>query len=662
MVGLVLGLAMLPVLGVASAPAATAASGLPALPLSTSGSRVVDANGNEVVLQGVNWFGFETANHAPHGLWTRDYKDMLSQIKSLGFNVIRLPFSLQALRSTTTSGIDYGSGRNAALAGKTPQQVMDEIVAEAGRQGLMIILDNHSQADDGFMYDLWYGQSGFTEDDWVATWSSLAARYASTANVIGADLKNEPHGAATWGTGAATDWRRAAERAGDAVLGNAANWLILVEGIEGQVAGGQQLDRHWWGGNLEGVRTNPVRLDRANRLVYSPHEYGPSVYSQPWFADPNMATVLADRWSKGFGYIHDSGAAPILIGEFGARNAGLDTVEGRWIRQFADYLGRKGMSWTFWSWNPNSGDTGGVLRDDWRTVHADKMALLSALMRREAIPYGSTPFPTPAPTASQTPAPAPTLTTSPAPVPSPTSGGGVSARLELDSSWGTGWCAKLEVDNGRPDPININSISFDLPSSVAITSLWNGTASRAGNRVTVSTPSWARAAANGSYLDTGLCAGSTTLASGLSAVWTDPAGSGTTSPAPTPTASASVSSPAPITSPTLSPTPSPTPSPPSALSVTFVSDSTWETGYCRSTVVRNNGTSAVRNWTLRFNLPSSVTITESWSGTVSRAGTAVTVTPPSWGAQIGAGQSVSTFGFCASGSAQPSGAVATATA
>ena len=296
--------------GVSATSASAASAPLPALPLSTSGNRIVDANGAAVTLQGGNWFGFETQNHAPHGLWTRDYKDMLAQISSLGFNTIRMPFSLQAMRSTTTSGIDYGGGKNAELAGKTPQQVMDIIIDEAARKNLMVILDNHSQADDGFMFDLWYGQNGFTEADWLSTWDSLATRYASKPNVIGADLKNEPHGSATWGTGAANDWRRAAEAAGNTVLTKAPNWLVLVEGIEGQVAGGQQLDRHWWGGNLEGVRSNPVRLSKTNRLVYSPHEYGPGVYAQPWFSDPNMATILADRWTKGFGYISDAGTAP----------------------------------------------------------------------------------------------------------------------------------------------------------------------------------------------------------------------------------------------------------------------------------------------------------------------------------------------------------------
>ena len=73
-------------------------------------------------------------------------------------------------------------------------------------------------------------------------------------------------------------------------------------------------------------------------------------------------TILADRWTKGFGYISDAGTAPILVGEFGAKNVGLDTAEGKWIRQFADYMGRKNTSWTFWAWNPNSGIPAGFGR------------------------------------------------------------------------------------------------------------------------------------------------------------------------------------------------------------------------------------------------------------------------------------------------------------
>ena len=120
--------------GLASTTPVVAEAGLPALPLSTDGNEIVDSKGRTVVLQGVNWFGFETANHVPHGLWSRDYRDMLRQIKREGFNTIRLPFSLEAVRSADTSGIDYANGRNAALRGKTPLEVMDILVAEAGRQ------------------------------------------------------------------------------------------------------------------------------------------------------------------------------------------------------------------------------------------------------------------------------------------------------------------------------------------------------------------------------------------------------------------------------------------------------------------------------------------------------------------------------------------------
>ncbi len=638
-------------------PASAAAAGtLPPLPLRTQGNRIVDATGQEVVLQGVNWFGMETSTHAPHGLWSRDYRDMLRQMASLGFNTVRLPFSLQSVRAATTNGIDYGAGRNAALAGRTPLQVMDEIIAEAGRNGLMVILDNHSQADDGFMYDLWYGQSGFTEDDWVATWRQLAARYRDTPNVIGFDLKNEPHGAATWGTGGATDWRRAAERAGNAVLADAPDKLILVEGIEGQVAGGQQLDRHWWGGNLEGVRANPVRLSVPNRLVYSPHEYGPGVFAQPWFSDPNVATILADRWDKGFGYIHDQGIAPVLIGEFGAKNVGLDTTEGRWIRQFADYLGRKGMHWTFWAWNPNSGDTGGVLTDDWTTVHTDKMALLTALQRREAIPFsgGSGPAPTASAPASPSATPSP-VPSSPAPSsPAPSSpASGLTARLITDSQWNGGWCGKVAVANPGAAPVAIQSVAVTLPAGSSVTSVWNGTPSVAGRSLVVRTPAWASAPAGGTYSDTGMCVTVGTP--------TDPTvNGGTPAPTATPTVAPSVTpTPTPTATPTVVPTPPVTPSPtasPTAtspggtLTARLVTDSRWNGGWCGRITVTNTGTARSAVTTLGITLAPGSTVTSLWNGTGTASGQVLAIRTPAWAA-VDPGRTYTDTGLCVTGEA-----------
>ena len=361
----------------------------PILPLSTDGARIVDARGRTVVLEGVSWFGIETETHVPHGLWTRDWTELLAEIDAAGFDTIRLPFSIESLRATSTTSINTSLGANAELAGLTPLEVMDRIVDEAGRLGLLILLDGH-RLDSTRIPELWYGD-GYSEADWIDTWTMLAQRYRDRPWVIGADLKNEPHGAATWGSGdPATDWRLAAERAGNAIGAVNPDWLIVVEGVEGPVPG-QQLPGHWWGGNLEAARAHPVRLDVPDKLVYSVHEYGPGVYDQAWFSDPDVAATLAHRWAVGFDWLVDEDIAPVLVGEFGGREVGPDTVEGRWQRQLAAHLAAKGISWTYWSWNHNSSDTGGVLLDDWRTLDAAKVALLADLM--------AAPGPTPTTTA-----------------------------------------------------------------------------------------------------------------------------------------------------------------------------------------------------------------------------------------------------------------------
>lgn len=347
------------------------------LPLSTRGSEIIDAAGRPVLLRGVNWFGLETETNSPHGLWARDYKEMLGQIKGLGYNVIRLPYSVQGLRAAEVSGINFAIGSNQELQGKKPIEVMDAVIQEAGQQGLMVLLDSH-RLNNQRIPELWYGD-GFTEEDWISTWTMLAERYKNQSHVIGADLKNEPHGKASWGTGdRATDWRLAAERAGNAILRVNRNWLIVVEGVENNVPG-QRL-KHWMGGNLEGVKRFPVRLAVQNRVVYSPHEYGAGVFQQPWFSAIDFPRNLTTRWEQGFFYIVRQKIAPIFVGEFGGRQVDEKSKEGIWQRRFVDYLKRNQLGFAYWSWNPNSQDTGGILQDDWVAIDQPKQQLLNQLL------------------------------------------------------------------------------------------------------------------------------------------------------------------------------------------------------------------------------------------------------------------------------------------
>ncbi|MGE5618990.1 MAG: glycoside hydrolase family 5 protein [Sphingomonadaceae bacterium] len=339
--------------------------------LSTRGSKIVDANGKEVKITGVNWFGLETGTFAPHGLWSRNWEEMLDQIAELGFNTIRLPYSNQALDPSSKVGEGVDFKINPDLQGLTGLEVMDKIVEGAGKRGIKVILDRH-RPDVNSQSKLWYTDH-LSEDRWIADWVMLAKRYKGNDTVIGADLHNEPAGDATWGSGdPRTDWRMAAEKAGNAIHEVNPDWLIIVEGIE-KVG---DKDWYWMGGNLSKAGESPVRLKVPNKLVYSAHDYGPGVYWQGWFKDESFPANMPTVWESHWGYLAKQGIAPVLLGEFGGRSVGSDT-EGVWQRSLMDYLKANGISYTYWSLNPNSGDTGGILADDWKSVNDSKMSVLS---------------------------------------------------------------------------------------------------------------------------------------------------------------------------------------------------------------------------------------------------------------------------------------------
>lgn len=238
----------------------------------TSGRQILDAGNRPVRIAGINWFGFETANHVAHGLWSRDYKSMIDQMKSLGYNTIRLPYSDDVFKGTTPDSINFYN-MNTDLQGLNSLQVMDKIVNYAGSVGLKVILDRH-RPDSSGQSALWYTGS-VPESTWLSDLTAIATRYAGNAAVVGIDLHNEPHDPACWGCGdTSKDWRLAAERGGNAVLAANPDLLIFVEGV--QTYNGNS---SWWGGNLQGAGQYPVQLDVADRVVYSAHDYATSVAS-----------------------------------------------------------------------------------------------------------------------------------------------------------------------------------------------------------------------------------------------------------------------------------------------------------------------------------------------------------------------------------------------
>jgi cellulose 1,4-beta-cellobiosidase len=451
-------------------------------------------------MTGFNWFGGETSNNTFHGLWTRGYKSVIDQMAGLGYNSLRVPYSDDLFKpGVTTNSINYQ--QNPDLQGLSPLAVFDKVINYAGGKGMRVILDRH-RPDSGGQSELWY-TSSVSEDTWIANWKALATRYKGNQTVIGADLHNEPHnGKSTtsgscWGCGdTKRDWRLAAERAGNAILKVNPDWLIIVEGVDSvpdaEVAG-------WWGGNLSGVAKAPVRLDKPEKLVYSAHEYANSVFHQTWFDDPKFPENLPAIWDKQWGYIDKQTTAPVLLGEIGSTLQ--DPKDVQWLKKLMAYLvtGTTGMNFTYWSLNPNSGDTGGILNDDWTTVNQTKQSILQPYLLGGS---GGTPAPTsgtPTSTTTTTTTPDPTTSDGPTPTNTPTntsasttaaSKGSPTCTAQVNTrSWSGGYLGAVTVLNGK-EPVDNWKVTFDVASGVRLLTGWNATMKQSGTTISALAPSW----------------------------------------------------------------------------------------------------------------------------------------------------------------------------
>lgn len=416
---------------------------------STSTTKILAPTSGEFMISGINWYGFETKGYVAHGLWTKDYRYVLDEIKQYGYSTIRLPYSNQMWESNPAPAVNQISACT-DCSGKRARDIMAMIVNYAGSIGLHVILDNHrSNAGNSAQESgLWY-TSGYSEQAWIRDWVSvqewthgiqqalgapdtiIVNTFASDGlpTVLGFDLRNEPHTAtggylngSTWGSGdginpainpnpnpftpacvatsSCHDWRLAAERAADTILGEASKngWpypLIFVEGVSQYLkAGGNATsgpyDGYWWGGNLLGVNGNstnpgaPVVLNAGgdaaalgvpvyNQLVYSAHDYGPDLYRQSWFnsgtcyATGCSSSSLADIWKKYWAHVNLPGGinpvwpgqpvypwantghtaviqAPVYIGEFGTANRDADLYtsgagsQGQWTTSIVNFI------------------------------------------------------------------------------------------------------------------------------------------------------------------------------------------------------------------------------------------------------------------------------------------------------------------------------------
>ncbi len=373
--------------------------------LHTDGNKILDKDGKQVWLTGVNWFGYNTGTNTFDGLWNSELKPSVKAIADHGFNLIRVPMSAELINSWAAGEYpqaNYNNAYNTELNSMNSLQIFDYFLKLAEENGIKVMPDIHSAETNasGHTVNLWYTDKVSAEDYYKALeW--MAERYKDNDTIIAYDLKNEPHGkpyeadkAAIWNDSKAdNNWKYVAETAAARILAKNPNVLIMVEGTEIYPTDiNSNKDYHstndddyyfnWWGGNLRGVKDFPVNLGKyQDKLVYSPHDYGPTVYQQPWFEGSyDFDSLMRDCWQDNWFYIYKNNTAPLLIGEWGGF---MKEPNLKWMTCMRRLISENHLNHTFWCYNANSGDTGGLVLDDFSTWDEEKYAFVKEVLWQE---------------------------------------------------------------------------------------------------------------------------------------------------------------------------------------------------------------------------------------------------------------------------------------
>lgn len=219
---------------------------------STRDGQIYDDNGTRYRVKGLSWFGFESAEDTTlHGLWKHPMGWYIDLLKSRGINTLRIPFSVDWVYYRRDSypyeGLVAADPENQHKKGF---EILDTLFDMTARAGINIMLDNHRNNPD-FIGELWYEQDRrYSSETFMQSWFSVLDRYHNRSNLMAVDIKNEPHGRATWGTGdTSTDWRLFAEYAISSIHTRypESSFLFVVEGIG-------------WGKYLGNAVASPIRM------------------------------------------------------------------------------------------------------------------------------------------------------------------------------------------------------------------------------------------------------------------------------------------------------------------------------------------------------------------------------------------------------------------
>lgn len=322
-------------------------------------------------IKGFSWYGFEEPSHVPGGMLRTSARSIFEFANKYNFNAIRIPLSVESLVANPLPSGGITPFQNPELTGLPYMEMVLALVRMASEYNILILLDihrleSHEIQSKGF----WYSDA-VPEERLLHVWQRLCDTFKDEWNVMGADLFNEPWDSLWNTTDKKDDWKRAAEKLGNTVHMKCPSWLLLVEGVGDRA--GRDDTGFFWSENLAVMENAPPEVQLRKKVALSPHVYGPGIYMQPYFKSSDFPDNMPKIWDSHFGKASERTGLATVIGEWGGVNVDQDKI---WHRKFAEYILKRQISFFYWCLNPESGDTGGLLKSDWKTPDKEKLALL----------------------------------------------------------------------------------------------------------------------------------------------------------------------------------------------------------------------------------------------------------------------------------------------
>ncbi|KAI6082636.1 glycoside hydrolase family 5 protein [Hypoxylon rubiginosum] len=380
----------------ANAPRATWPNG----PLVTSGRWIQDASGATVTYVGVNWPGSLDAM-IPEGLQYQSVESIVSRIKSLGMNTIRLTYATEMVDQyydnsqkdvtiqkalTDALGEDDGGSVYDKIITNNPSfntsttrlEVYDAIAAECAKQEVYVHLDNHvSKAGwccsplDG---NAWWGDEFFNVDNWTRGLSFMAEHGKAWSNLMSMSLRNELRISLTSASVANTynweQWYSYIKQGADAINKANSDVLIFLSGLNSD----QDLSPVVNGTALTPGTATFNRDDFSgygDKLVLELHAYDNIIGPGP----SNCIAVEEKLYNTGFKSLTDDATNqfPMVLTEFGLVQNGTAS-QNPYISCLLDYVPSRNAGWMIWqlggSYYIREGtqdfdETWGLLSHDW---------------------------------------------------------------------------------------------------------------------------------------------------------------------------------------------------------------------------------------------------------------------------------------------------------